>query len=192
MAQAKTIGTVKSPVIIAAPFGPDAIRAMGAHKPPQRSGGTVRRARAGEDAVSWPEGLRTAARALEFKLANSLPVGMLPESEEWKLAEPVPNEVRRGTPGALILNEFIHGTYNGFPIQDGPSLAKGGTINLEILLNILSVNAEIYDKNKTYHKMSGLMGRVASAAGRYVLINESGDLTLTNEKPETKRSKKAA
>lgn len=189
MTQPKTIGTAQKPVIIAAPFGPDAIRAMGAHKAPERPGKVSQSPRRDRQAIAWPESLREAARVLGFALTvDSIPCGIVPESEEWKLAEPVPSEVRRGTPGALLLNEYINGMYNGQTI--GQSMASGGKIHLETLLNIFSVNDPIYSKTKSYHTLSKLLDRLASAAGRYVILTEDGLLSLTEQRPESAKTRK--
>lgn len=192
MAQAKTIGTAQKPVIIAAPFGADAIKAMGAHKAPERPEKAPRTPRRDRRVIAWPESLREAARVLGFTLAyNKIPCGVIPTTEQWKLAEPIPTIARKRVKGVELLTEYINGTYNGQTI--GESMADGGRIHLETLLNILSVNHDIYTENKNYHTLSTLLDRLASAAGRYVLLAEDGLLSLTEQRPESaKTTKKVA
>jgi hypothetical protein len=191
MAQAKTIGTVQNPVIIAAPFGADAIKAMGAHKAPERPGKAPQAQRRDREAIAWPESLREAARVLGFALVyNKIPCGVIPTSEAWKLAEPIPTIARKRVRGVELLTEFINGTYNGMTV--GESMAKGGKIHLETLLNIFSVNSDLYTENKNYHTLSKLLDRLASAAGRYVILAEDGLLSLTEQRPESAKTRRKA
>lgn len=166
-------------------IGADAIKAMGAHRPPERTGKAAPRVKAGNRSVAWPESLREAARVIGFRLTDrTIPAGILPEVEEWKLAEPVPTEARRAKGGALLLSEFINGTYNGNNI--GGNMRAGESAYLETLLSIFYYNPELYGNTKSYHSLSKLLDRLASAAGRYVILTEDGLLSLTEIKPQTK------
>lgn len=191
MTQPKTIGTAQKPVIIAAPFGADAIKAMGAHKAPERPGKTSQAPRTDRQTIAWPESLREAARVLGFTLTyNKIPCGVIPTTEQWKLAEPIPTIARKRVKGVELLTEFVHGTYNGQSV--GQSMASGGKIHLETLLNILSVNSDIYTDNKNYHTLSKLLDRLASAAGRYIILTEDGLLSLTEQRPESAKTRRKA
>lgn len=149
------------------------------------SAGGKRSATARSAAIAWPEGISEAARQLEPRF--SLSCRKLPHGRPAKLSvlsEPIPTESRKVL-SAQIMLDAVNGVYCGSPLP--ATMAAGESLSLEWILAIMGQNPETYRKVGSWQTLGKLLTSIANLAGRFVLIDENGNLSLTAEDPDPDR-----
>jgi hypothetical protein len=142
----------------------------------------------------WPESLRDSARSLEPKFAlnygrgnGNLPYGKPNKPDQIKLADgiitPIPEESSRAILSSQIVTDFINGFYNGVKLS--LCMANGDSVPLVWFIEIMGFNLDTYRTVESWQSLSKLLTRFAQASGRYCLINQSGEISLSVAPPES-------
>jgi hypothetical protein len=160
------------------------LRGMGAAVPASlREPVRGQRGSSGDGAITWPEAVREAARAMEppFALATrKLPHGR--PAKASALQNPIRRSSKRAVISAQILTDVINGTYNG--VQLPANLSAGDPLSLEWILTILDLNHTVYRKVESWQSLSRLLTVMANLSGRYVTVSTDGMVRLTTEDPK--------
>lgn len=143
--------------------------------------------------IIWPETVTAAAEAMTPALllpthapskgpsvqgvARGILASVAAPRDLESLNRPIPAPAgNRNDPLLVIVRGWIHNSCYGCPLYAGQSMAEGGRMPLEVILNTLPLEAERYKGTAWSQTMFGkgqtsILSQIANQAGRFAVLN---------------------